>query len=241
MTTKTKNFQFKSFSIWGGNSGMPVSTDGVLLGAWTSVSRSNKLIDIGTGTGLLALMCAQRNTELDIVAVDIDHSAIEAAKTNFDASPWGARFQLHHSDIVSFSKSNKAAFDTIICNPPYFNSGEQSSLTTRATARHTDTLSHPDLLDSCKALLLSCGSASFILPVEEAKQCILRATNNGWHLSRLCKIKTTHNKAHSRYLFELRLDMDNSAPTEQTELIIHKGDGYSAEFVALTQSFYLKM
>lgn len=220
---------------------MPVSTDGVLLGAWANVSHSNRLIDIGTGTGLLALMCAQRNTELNIVAVDINDSAIEAAKTNFATSPWGARFQLYHSDIVSFSNSNMAAFDTVICNPPYFNSGEQSSLTTRATARHTDTLSHPDLLNSCKALLLSGGSASFILPVEEATQCILRATNNGWHLSRLCKVKTTSKKDHTRYLFELQLGIDKSNPIEETELIIHKDDGYSAEFVALTQSFYLKM
>ncbi|GEA60283.1 tRNA1(Val) (adenine(37)-N6)-methyltransferase [Vibrio comitans] len=241
MTTKTKNFQFKSFSIWGGNSGMPVSTDGVLLGAWANVNQSNRLVDIGTGTGLLALMCAQRNTELNIVAVDIDDHAIEAAKTNFAASPWESRFQLFHSDIVSFSKSNTAAFDTIICNPPYFNSGEQSSSATRATARHTDTLSHPALLDSCKELLLSDGSASFILPKEEAKQCIQRATDNGWHLSRLCKVKTTQKKDHTRYLFELQLNADQSDPTEETELIIHKDDGYSAEFVALTQSFYLKM
>ncbi|GAB7219282.1 tRNA1(Val) (adenine(37)-N6)-methyltransferase [Vibrio comitans] len=241
MTTATKNFQFKSFSIWGGNSGMPVSTDGVLLGAWANVIHGNRLIDIGTGTGLLALMCAQRNTELDIVAVDIDDYAIEAAKTNFVASPWETRLQLHHSDIVSFSKLNTAAFDTIICNPPYFNSGEQSASTTRATARHTDTLSHPALLDSCKELLLSGGSASFILPAEEAQQCIQRATNNGWRLSRLCKVKTTLKKEHTRYLFELQLSADKGAPTEETELIIHKGDSYSPEFVALTQSFYLKM
>jgi len=220
---------------------MPVSTDGVLLGGWADVSQSNRLIDIGTGTGLLALMCAQRNTELNIVAVDIDEHAIEAAKTNFIASPWGSRLQLFHWDIASFAKSNTAAFDTIICNPPYFNSGEQSSSTSRAKARHTDTLSHPTLLDSCKQLLLSGGRASFILPTEEAKQCIQRATDGQWHLSRLCKVKTTHKKDHTRYLFELQLDADQSDATEETELIIHKGDGYSEEFIALTQSFYLKM
>lgn len=96
---KTKSFEFKAFTIHGGNSGMPVSTDGVLLGAWATIEYANTILDIGTGTGLLALMCAQRNPHAKINAIDINHEAIVAATHNVELSPWNDRIQLQQIDV----------------------------------------------------------------------------------------------------------------------------------------------
>ncbi|CAM3182972.1 tRNA1(Val) (adenine(37)-N6)-methyltransferase [Vibrio rarus] len=241
MSNTTKNFQFKSFSIWGGNSGMPVSTDGVLLGAWSNIACSKKLIDIGTGTGLLSLMCAQRNPDIKITAIDIDEAAIASAHRNFAHSPWANRITLKHADVLEYAQNNPHLFDTIICNPPYFNSGEQASASQRAVARHTDNLPHLELLDCCEQLLTSTGKGSFILPTQEAEQFIDAATERHWQLTRLCKIKTTAKKNHSRYLFELQRTESKLPEMEPSELIIQQNGRYTAQFIALTQSFYLKM
>jgi tRNA1Val (adenine37-N6)-methyltransferase len=241
MSIKTKGFQFKAFTIFDSESGMPVSTDGVLLGAWCAISQASTILDIGTGTGLLALMSAQRNSNALICAVDIDQRAIAAAAINFNKSAWSNRLQLIKSDIKEFALNQNIGFDSIICNPPYFNSGEQSQQEARATARHTDTLSHPDLLSACHQLLNTNGSASFILPTIEAEHFITLAKQSGWHLSRLCKVRTTLSKPVSRYLFELRKQPLADRFIEESTLFIHQGDSYSPQFIELTQSFYLKM
>lgn len=103
---------------------MPVSTDGVMLGAWANCPSQSKILDIGTGTGLLALMCAQRFPNAQITALDIEISAIEAAQKNFTQSPWSDRLCVRHTDVLQFESEQR--FEHIICNPPYFNSGEQS-------------------------------------------------------------------------------------------------------------------
>ncbi|MEZ9229790.1 tRNA1(Val) (adenine(37)-N6)-methyltransferase [Vibrio amylolyticus] len=235
-TLKTKSFNFKQFSIEGGHSGMPVSTDGVLLGAWARIESLRTLLDVGTGTGLLALMCAQRSEQLAITAVDIDHHAIESARYNFQKSPWSERINLHEGDILELTF--EALFDGIICNPPYFNSGEQSQHTQRATARHTDTLSHKALLKRCYDLTTPSGSASFILPAVEGEQLIALANTQNWHVRRLCHMKTTEVKKASRLLIELS---KVKAEIQENSLTIHNNEGYSDDFRALTQNFYLKM
>lgn len=233
---KTKDFDFKQFSIYGGLSGMPVSTDGVLLGAWTNLESSTSLLDIGTGTGLLSLMCAQRNLSLTIKAIDIDDNAIEAANINFTRSPWAQRLTLHQGDVLTHQFLEQ--FDRIICNPPYFNTGEQASSVSRATARHTDTLTHQALLTRCQQLLTNQGKASFVLPKVEGDLFIQLAVEQGWHVSRLCQIKPTERKDITRLLIELT--KTPMATTEET-LTIHSDGGYSDAFIELTKDFYLKM
>ena len=117
---QTKSFNFKQFSIYGGQSGMPVSTDGVLLGAWVSLAPKSSVLDIGTGTGLLALMVAQRFADISISAIDIEPHAIEAATINIEQSPWQDRITLHDGSVLTTDFLKK--FDSVICNPPYFNS-----------------------------------------------------------------------------------------------------------------------
>ncbi|EOC1795731.1 tRNA1(Val) (adenine(37)-N6)-methyltransferase [Vibrio fluvialis] len=235
-TLKTKGFKFKQFAIEGGQSGMPVSTDGVMLGAWAFSKPPQRILDIGTGTGLLALMCAQRFPNAQIEAVDIDPHAFAAASCNAQQSPWSARIHVSHQDILA-TQSN-AAFDAIICNPPYFNDGQQSQHAQRATARHTDTLNHSDLLGAMARLLAPEGKASLILPIVEGEQLITLATQQGWHLARRCDVQPSARKPVHRLLFELQRD---PCQTQLSTLIIQDDADYSADFIALTRAFYLKM
>lgn len=237
-TLKTKGFKFKQFSIEGGQSGMPVSTDGVMLGAWAfqHSSSPSHILDIGTGTGLLALMCAQRFSAAQIQAIDIDPHAFQAAQINISSSPWFERIALRQGDVLSIS--DDITFDAIICNPPYFNDGEQSQHTQRATARHTGTLQHKQLINISYQLMADKGTASFILPITEGEQFIARAKERGFYLSRLCKVQPTLNKPINRLLFELK---KQPTDVEQSTLIIRDDLGYTQAFIELTRSFYLKM
>lgn len=235
-TFKTKGFKFKQFSIDGGESGMPVSTDGVMLGAWAKCPPQCNILDIGTGTGLLALMCAQRFSNAQITALDIEPTAVEAAHTNFVLSPWADRLNVIHADVLTFEPAQR--FQHIICNPPYFNSGEQSKQSQRATARHTDTLQHTALFARCYDLLEEDGKASFVLPITEGEQFIAMAKSQGWHVSRLYYVQPSQKKAVHRVLFELS---KKACDTEESQLFIHSNQGYSEEFIRLTHEFYLKM
>ncbi|MCW8334681.1 tRNA1(Val) (adenine(37)-N6)-methyltransferase [Vibrio paucivorans] len=232
----TKDFKFKQFSVHGGQSGMPVSTDGVLLGAWSGIDGAETLLDIGTGTGLLSLMCLQRNPRLSVVAVDIEQNAYQAAKQNAEQSPWRHNIEVLHTDVLSHRFER--TFSHIICNPPYFNSGEQAESKARATARHTDTLNHHDLLKRCQTLLQPNGRASFILPTFEGEQMLQFAEQSGWYISRKCIVKPSIKKAAHRLLFELSL---HPIECNVSELTIHTPQGYSDEFISLTKDFYLKM
>ncbi|AXY01888.1 tRNA1(Val) (adenine(37)-N6)-methyltransferase [Vibrio alfacsensis] len=235
-TFKTKGFNFKQFSIHGGESGMPVSTDGVLLGAWVQCPPRSNILDIGTGTGLLALMCAQRFPDVVITALDIESTAVEAARNNFELSPWSNRLRVIHSDINQFEPTH--LFHRIICNPPYFNSGEQSKQSQRATARHTNTLKHGELLKRCYTLLDKTGKANFVLPITEGEQFIAMAKADGWYLSRICRVQSSQKKPVHRLLFELS---KQACDTQESHLVIHSNEGYSEDFTQLTREFYLKM
>ncbi len=215
---------------------MPVSTDGVLLGAWANITHRESILDIGTGTGLLSLMAAQRSKSSQIIAIDIEPNAIEAAQFNFEQSPWGDRLKLVDGDVLTHDF--KATFQHIICNPPYFTSGEQTKAHQRAIARHCDTLDHRSLIQKCHTLLTDNGKASFVLPITEGETFIQIALEEGFFLSRNCKVKPTERKPCHRLLFELS---KTPSDTQTSELVIHQNGVYSEAFVELTQDFYLKM
>jgi tRNA1Val (adenine37-N6)-methyltransferase len=236
-TSKTKGFEFKQFTIQDGDSGMPVSTDGVLLGAWANFDRTQRLLDIGTGTGLLTLMCAQRFSTASILAIDINQEAINDATRNVSQSSWTDRIEVKQQNVLSLNAPE--GFDAIICNPPYFNSGERAAREQRAIARHSITLSHQELLDKCSQLLSVHGQACFVLPVTEGQEFINYALRTGWFLARCCNVRTTGKKPATRMLFTLQ---KRACSTEHQELVIHDEiSGYSKAFIQLTQDFYLKM
>lgn len=233
---KSARFHFKQFSIEQGQAGMAVSTDGVILGAWANINQAQHILDIGTGTGLLALMCAQRQPNANITAIDIEPHAVAAAQHNVAQSPWHSRVTVMAGDILTHHLNRR--FDAIICNPPYFNDGASSAQPQRATARHTQTLSHTDLLMRCSHLLQPEGRASFILPVTEGEQFIQQAQQLDWTVSRLCRVQPTSHKPVHRLLIELTRD---AQPCQQSTLIIREQQDYHPQFITLTRDFYLKM
>ncbi|MCE7537121.1 tRNA1(Val) (adenine(37)-N6)-methyltransferase [Aliivibrio fischeri] len=232
----SKNFTFKQFHIDIGSCGMPVSTDGVLLGAWADIRACSQILDIGTGTGLLSLMSAQRNSDAHVDAIELMPIAAEVARLNFSQSPWKERLVLIHQDFLTYQAPHK--YDAIICNPPYFNNGEQSQKGERSTARHTDSLPFDKLLQHCKTLISPTGRASFILPVFEGELFIKVAKNDDFHLTKITKVKTTEKKSPTRLLIELSLFPHIY---QENTLTIHDGNGYSDDFIKLTRTFYLNM
>ncbi|WP_154172495.1 tRNA1(Val) (adenine(37)-N6)-methyltransferase [Vibrio metoecus] len=231
-----KHFRFKQFCIEERECGMPISTDGVLLGAWAFTIPPRSILDIGSGTGLLSIMCAQRFPEADITALDIELSAFHASEQNRKNSPWADRITCHHHDILHWQPEQR--FAAIICNPPYFNSGETAQQQIRATARHTISLQHQALIEHIPKLLKPDGVASFILPKAEGEDFIALAKQAGLHLGRYCQVQPTSSKPVHRLLFELHI---SPCTTEDSVLVIREKDGYSEEFQHLTRDFYLKM
>ncbi|NMM41599.1 tRNA1(Val) (adenine(37)-N6)-methyltransferase [Pseudoalteromonas arctica] len=229
-------FVFKQFKVAQTRSAMKVSTDGVLLGAWADLTTSQRLLDIGTGTGLLALMCKQRKPTMQVNAVEIDANACADAQQNFTNSPW--------SDITLMQKAiqqvtTTTKFDVVISNPPYFNASLKGQDLARNTARHTDSLNFSELITAFKHLSHQNAFFNVILPCPEAQLFIAQAQLQGLYLVRHCLVQTTATKAPSRSLMCFAYQRQEC---ELTSLTIHaQGAQYSDEYITLCKDFYLKM
>ncbi|CCQ09390.1 tRNA (adenine37-N(6))-methyltransferase TrmN6 [Pseudoalteromonas luteoviolacea B = ATCC 29581] len=230
------SFEFKQFNVRQTHAAMKVSTDGVLLGAWVDLRSVKRILDIGTGTGLLALMCKQRCPEAKISAVEIDEQALIDAEYNFTHSPW------EDLNLVPGAVQNVVVaepFDLVISNPPYFNDSLKGPTDSRNTARHTDSLSFSELVEAFVAHSHSLSRMAVVLPCHEAQIFISVAAEAGLSLRRHCLVKTKPSKAPSRSLLELAWF---SGVMMQEELTIQNENGhYSDEFTALCRTFYLKM
>src|SRR5688572_28245976 len=190
---KDKQFHFKQFSVRHDRSGMKVGTDGVLLGAWVEVKNAKRLLDIGTGTGVIALMLAQRTQpDVTIDAIEIDPDAIEDASENFSSSPWSNRFTLHRGRVQEFSSKK---FDILVSNPPYFIDSYKPPNDQRIIARHSESLSFEDLLRVSEKLLTENGTLNVILPYTEGLQFIDLAEKSGYYCSRKWSFRTREEKA----------------------------------------------
>ena len=230
-------FSFKQFTIRHDRCAMKVGTDGVLLGAWTNVNHSHRLLDIGTGTGLIALMLAQRCPQAHITAIEIDAEAAGQALENVQLSPWADRVEVILQDICAFSTEMR--FDTIVSNPPYFIDSLKCPDNQRNTARHTDTLDAGRLLSSVSRLLSDNGQFSIILPAEQKDLLIQAASIHGLYLSRQTAVITRPGLAPKRILMEFQ---KTNGTIQTDELIIElERHVYSEEYIALTKDFYLKM
>ena len=230
-------FAFKQFTVRHDRCAMKVGTDGVLLGAWTDLSHSRRILDIGTGTGLIALMLAQRCMDARITAIDLDSAAVEQAQENIQASPWKDRIEALQQDICTYHPNG--TFDTIVSNPPYFIDSLKCPDGQRSTARHTDTLDADRLIGKVSELLTSDGRFSIILPAEQTEDLIRVAGEKGLHPSRQTWVITRPGLSPKRILMEFRKIPVTLQPYELViELERHV---YSEEYIALTQEFYLKM
>lgn len=231
-------FHFKKFSVRHDRSGMKVGTDGVLLGAWADVTTATQILDIGTGTGVIALMLAQRASEsVTIDAVEIDDQAYADAQENIAASPWHDRIHIHHTAIQKFT--TPAQFDLIVTNPPYFQKSYKPPAAQRETARHTEQLTFDDVLSVTERALTPAGKLNVILPYTEGLQFIDLAHHKGLHCTRKWVFRTRANKPVERYLLEFGW---TKTDVEEGEILLYsEGENWSPGYKALTRDFYLKI
>ena len=216
---------------------MKVGTDGVLLGAWADLTAACRLLDIGTGTGLIAIMAAQRNPDLQIDAVEIDPVACEQAKANVQDSPWKERIRLFQGRVQDFKPTD--LYDIITCNPPFFINSTKNPGLSRTLARHCETLSHEDILNVAEELLSPEGKLCVILPIPEAEHFITLAQSRKWFVNKSTTIHPTPNKPPKRKLLEISKKQEN---TENKTIILEiERHVYHETYAQLTKDFYLKL
>jgi len=218
---------------------MKVGIDGVLLGAWATTDNTKKTLDIGTGTGLIALMIAQRSSAT-IQAIDIDESAILQTRENISNSLWAERISAQQTSLQEFAKSTTERFDLIVSNPPYFVNSTKAPAQSRNTARHTDMLTHEELIESAIQLLNPTGRICIILPVNEGLECTDFAESKGLFCTKQVTVFPKPNAPAKRLLLEFSLQF---AMKEISEITIESSvrHHYSPEFTALAKDFYLKL
>ena len=230
------SFKFKQFSVHQDRCAMKVGTDGTLLGAWASVpSGKSRLLDIGTGTGLIALMLAQRAEEAEVVGIDIDEDAVRQAQENVTASPFDLRVKIVHGDIADY---DQGPFDAIVSNPPYFVESLTCPDIQRTTARHTGSLSYTTLVQSAYRLLSDEGTFSVIIPFDCRSRLESEASIIGFFMSRVCAIRTTPRKQVKRYLIEFRKQPVYKYDIDEEVLEI-ASNTRSKWYQELTKEFYI--
>lgn len=233
----SNSFVFKQFEIKQDKCAMKVGTDAVLLGAWADATQAKRVLDIGTGTGILALMIAQKS-EAQICAIDIDIDSYQQAIENIHYSLWKDRIQIFHSSIQEFSKTINEQFDLIITNPPYFTDAYKAKEISRNNARHTDELPFEILIECVCKLLQPQGVFYIILPFAEAQIFKNMAKQNNLCLVQSMRIKTKADKEPKRLLMKYSFEQKIQ---EETEIVIENDDRhhYTKEYIELTKDYYL--
>lgn len=225
-------FQFRQFTVYQGRCAMKVGTDGTLLGAWAHGGPT--VLDIGTGTGLIALMMAQRFPEASVVGVDIDGEAIEQARENVVRSPFAGQIQLVNADIRCFQPS---AFAAIVSNPPYFVDSLECPDEQRTLARHTSSLTYRELMAAVVRLLTDDGEFSVVIPFDCKPLLEAEAALAGLFKVRECAVRTTPHKQPRRYLLAFRR---HPCELERSEGVIETAPNVRSEwYQQLTNDFYL--
>ena len=230
-------FRFKKFTVFHDRCAMKVGTDGVLLGAWASIINTEQILDIGTGTGLIALMLAQRSTA-QIDAVEIDLDAYNQAKENINNSPWPNRIQIYHDSIQNYTINCPKRYNLIISNPPFFTNASKAAIKARTVARHSDLLEQLEILQIAEKLLYENGILAIIYPTEQALIFQEKAESFGFYCQRKLYVKSTPQSPIKRILLELgKIPREYQESTVIIEMARHN---YSAEFVNLIKDFYLR-
>lgn len=231
-------FRFKQFTIEQSDTVMKVNTDGVLLGAWSPVSAYERILDVGTGTGVIALMLAQRSTDAKIDAVELDERSAKQAEHNVKKSRWSNRISVIHTSFQQFAEKSHEQYELIVSNPPYFVDALLPHDEKRLLSRHTEALSYDELLDGAVKLLHKDGCMSVILPYVEGNVFIAKAAAVGLY----CIHKTNVYPFMGKPVKRLLLNFSRRAePHCESSLFIHlpKSTDYTPEYKTLTKDFYL--
>jgi tRNA1Val (adenine37-N6)-methyltransferase len=232
-----QHFKFKQFLINQGKTAFKVGTDGVLLGAWSDVKGVKKILDIGTGTGLIALMLAQR-CDAYIIAIEPDSDSYNQAVGNVMNSRWSERIRVENTDFQSFYPRYSETFDLIITNPPFFSNSLKNPDIRKSNTRHAELLSPDDILTGTSQLLSEKGKLRLILPYTEGNLFIVEASSYGLYCNNILKVKTHPSSPVRRLLLEFE---KIKIPLTEKFLTIECGKrhDYSDEYIDLTKDFYL--
>ena len=244
-------FRFKQFEIAQDRCAMKVGTDGVLLGAWAS--GGSRILDVGSGTGLISLMMAQRFPMAQVVGIDMDEDACGQAKENVERSPFAERVVIRHCRLQDFHCADSGTssvgegdarmeenglFDAIVSNPPFFVNSMKNPDSKRSMARHTDTLPFRELWSGVKRLLSENGVFSVVLPTEVKENFIAEGCVSGFYLIRQCAVKTVERKQPKRYLLSFSKHRDG-VMENATEIMMDKEGNRSEWYTKITDEFYL--
>ena len=240
-------FRFKYFNVVNERSAMKVNTDGVLLGAaMTILPADRRLLDIGTGTGTIALMAAQRalgipgqaGDDVVIDAIDIDEPSVSEAAANFGESHWAEHLRAHNLSLQDFADSEPGKYDLIFSNPPYFEDSCIAPDERKSTARHTSVgLSYRDIFEFASERLTDNGRVSLVLPADQEAALCRYARMCGLHLFRIMRIRTVERKAPIRIITEFSRQRCQT-PADEMLTIMNEGK-YTQEYLSLTKDFYL--
>lgn len=234
-------FQFKQFSIAQDRCAMKVGTDGVLLGAWCPVNHKPfSILDLGTGTGVIALMLAQRSMAEQIDAIEIDEEAYEQAVDNFENSPWSDRLFCFHAGLDEFMEEPEDEYDLIVSNPPFYSEDFKTTHEQRNLARFQDAMPFEDLVEAADLLLSENGVFAVIIPFKEEERFIDLCATFELFPVRVTRVKGTPETPIIRSLLAFKRYELSTLTAE--ELVIETArHQYTEDYIALTQDFYLKM
>jgi tRNA1Val (adenine37-N6)-methyltransferase len=234
-------FQFKQFSLEQDRCAMKIGTDGVLLGAWTPiVNNPFSILDIGAGTGVIALMLAQRSAAEQIDALEIDEEAYEQSVDNFENSPWSDRLFCFHAGLDEFMEEPEDEYDLIVSNPPFYTDDYKSENEQRDLARFADAMPFEDLIEAADLLLSENGIFAVIIPFKEEENFLALAKEFELYPIKITRVKGTPMTEIKRSLLALNRNEKIDFPTD--ELIIETTRHiYTPEYIELTKDFYLKM
>lgn len=236
-----KPFHFKQFTVHQDRCAMKIGTDGVLLGAWSSLEHQPfSILDIGAGTGILSLMLAQRSSQAEIIdAIEIDDEAYEQCVDNFEQSPWGDRLFCYHASLDEFTEEIEDTYDLIISNPPFYSENYKTDNQQRDLARFQDAMPFDHLLNSASKLLSENGVFSVVIPHQEEKHFIGLASKVALYPNNILHVKGTPDSEIKRSLIDFTF---KKSTINTSELIIETSrHNYTEAYKNLTKDFYLKM
>ncbi len=239
----SRPFHFKEFIVHQDKTAMKIGTDGVLLGAWCSLENDpESILDIGSGTGLIGLMIAQRCDAMTIDSVEIDEQAYEQTVENFERSDWADRLFCYHSSFQDFANEmieEEEEYDLIISNPPFYTDDFQTEDDARNRARFTSSLSFQELIIGATNLLSSAGKFVVIIPFKEEETFVSLAEESKLVLQRVCRIQGTPDSEIKRSLLEF--SFQEKELTAEELIIEISRHNYTESYKELTRDFYLKM
>ena len=234
-------FQFKQFAVNQDQCAMKIGTDGVLLGAWAPIdTRPNSILDIGTGTGIIALMLAQRCDAQQIDALEIDENAYENAVDNFESSPWSDRLFCFHAGLDEFVEEPEDEYDLIVSNPPFYVEDYRSDNAQRDLARFQEAMPFEDLVEAAALLLSENGVFAVIIPFKEEENFLELAKEYELFPIKITRVKGTHETQIVRSLLAFRRYELAVLTADELVIEINRHE-YTDDYIALTKDFYLKM